>query len=111
MPGPILHVGALISCPHMGAIQSPPSNTRVLVGGRPALTMADVPMIAGCPFQVPPVPKPQPCITVKLVASTKVLVNNVPAALLMPGMLCLSPEQIPQGPPNAAGTQTRVLAL
>jgi len=56
-------------------------------------------------------PKPQPCVTVKMIPSTKVLVNNQPVALLTPATLCQSVEQIPQGPPNAGAIQTRVLAL
>lgn len=115
MPGPLLHVGAMLTCLHGGSIQTPTTNTRVFLGGRPALTMADVPAVAGCLFQIPiPAPpgtKPQPCVTVKMVPSTKVLVNNQPAVLLTPATLCVSIEQIPQGPPNAGAIQTRVVAL
>jgi hypothetical protein len=113
MPGPILHVGAMATCPHMAPITTPTTNTRVFLSGAPALTVADLPAVAGCPFQVPipPGTKPQPCVTVKMIPSTKVLVNNQPAALLTPATLCLSVEQIPQGPPNAGAIQTRVVAL
>ena len=111
MPGPILHVGALITCPHQGAVASPPTITRVFVGGSLALTALDVVTIAGCTFTIPPVPKPQPCVTVKMIPSTKVLINGQPAAILTPATLCLSAEQIPQGPPNSSATQTKVVAL
>ena len=110
MPGPILHVGALLTCLHQGAVASPPTNTRVFVGGRLALTAVDVVTIAGCVFTVP-VAKPQPCVLVKLIPSTKVLINGQPAAILTPTTLCLSAEQIPQGPPNSSATQTKVVAL
>jgi hypothetical protein len=110
MPGPILHVGAMLTCTHQAPIQTPPTNTRVFLSGALALTVADVPAVVGCPFQTP-VPKPQPCVTVKMIPSTKVLVNNQPAALLTPATLCLSAEQIPQGPPNAGAIQKRVVAL
>lgn len=110
MPGFLLHVGALITCPHLGAVTSPPTNTRVFLSGSLALTATDIVTVAGCPFTVPP-SKPQPCLTVKLVPSTKVLINGQPAVILSPAMMCLSAEQIPQGPPNSSTTQTRVVAL
>jgi hypothetical protein len=110
MPGPILHVGALITCPHQGAVASPPTNTRVFVGGSLALTALDIVTVAGCVFTVP-VAKPQPCVTVKMIPSTKVLINGQAAAILTPATLCFSAEQIPQGPPNSSATQTRVIAL
>jgi hypothetical protein len=110
MPGPILHIGALITCPHQAPVQAPPTNTRVFVGGRLALTATDVVSVVGCPFTVPG-PKPQPCVLVKMIPSTKVLINGQPAAILTPATLCYSAEQIPQGPPNSSATQTRVVAL
>ena len=110
MPGPLLQVGALITCPHQAPIASPTTNTRVFLSGSPALTATDIVTVAGCPFTVPP-SKPQPCLTVKLVPSTKVLINGQPAVMLSPAMMCLSPEQAPQGPPNSSATQTRVVAL
>jgi hypothetical protein len=108
-----LHVGAMLTCTHSAPIQTPTTNTRVFVNAMPVLTIADVPAVAGCPFQIPfgVGTKPQPCVTVKMIPSTKVLVNNQPVALLTPATLCLSIEQIPQGPPNAGAIQTRVFAL
>ncbi|MEO7360525.1 MAG: hypothetical protein ABI120_09345 [Gemmatimonadaceae bacterium] len=113
MPGPILHVGAMLTCTHAAPINTPTGNTRVFLNGAPALTIADVPAVAGCPFQIPVGggTKPQPCITVKMIPSTKVMVNGQPVALLTPATLCLSAEQIPQGPPSAGAIQTRVIAL
>ena len=112
MPGPLLHVGALTSCFHSAPITVPPTNTRVAVSGAFALTTADIPAVTGCPFQIPfgVGTKPQPCVTVKLIPSTKVLINNVPAAILTPATLCQSAEQIPQGAPMVA-VQTRVNLL
>jgi hypothetical protein len=112
MPGPLLHIGAMLNCPHAAPVTVPPSNTRVAVSGAFVLTVADVPAIAGCPFQIPfgVGTKPQPCVTVKMIPSTKVLINNVPAAILTPLTQCLSVEQIPQGPPTLA-IQSRAIAL
>lgn len=108
MPGPLLHVEALLTCPHQAKVVAP-STARVLVSGKPVLTVLDVPKVAICPFQVPG-PKPQPCVMVKVTPSTRVSVNFVKAVILTPDIMCQSIEQIPQGPPNASGTQTRAIA-
>lgn len=111
MPGPLLHVGAIATCPHgMGQLTIISSNARVLVGGQPVATMADTGMIAGCAFTVPP-GKPQPCATVRwLMPATRVLVGGQPA-LLQPGPhLCLSADQIPAGPAIVSVCQARVIA-
>lgn len=109
MPGPLLHVGALLTCPHQGAVQAVTTNTRVLVSARPVVTVADVLAIAGCIFTVGT--KPQPCVKVQVQPAAKVLINGQPAAILTPTTMCMSAEQAPQGPPNSSATQTRVVAL
>jgi hypothetical protein len=108
MPGFIVHVGASAICPHGGQVSAVPSNTQVLVGGQPVVTLADFFPIAGCSFTVPP-GVPQPCIEVQwLVPATSVLVNGEPVILQDSVGLCLSPEQAPQGPPTVVSTQTKV---
>lgn len=108
MPGFLMHVGATAICPHGGQVSVIPSNARVLVGGQPVATVADTYLVAGCPFTVPPA-KPQPCIKVQwMVPATRVLVGGQPAILQDSTGLCLSPEQIPQGPPSVVLTQVRV---
>ena len=113
MPGPLLHVGAVGTCPHgMGQMAIVSSNARVLVSGQPVATMADLGTIAGCAFQVPvgAGTKPQPCTTVKwLVPAARVQVNGQPALLLPGPHLCLSADQIPAGPPVISVCQARVI--
>lgn len=110
MPGSIYHVGASAICPHGGQITVISSNARVLVGGMPAATLADTCVVAGCAFTVPP-GKPQPCVKVQwLVPALRVLVNGQPVILQTSTGLCLSAEQIPQGPPAIVATQPRVIA-
>ena len=110
MPGPIYHVGATAICPHGGQVTTISSNTRVLVNGMPAAVVNDTSIVAGCAFTVPG-PKPQPCVKVQwLVPATRVLVNGQPVLLQTSSGLCLSAEQIPQGPPTIVATQTRVVA-
>lgn len=113
MPGPVVHVGASIVCPHAGSVSVISANTRVLVGGQPAATLADTYPVAGCPFQVP-IPggtKPQPCVTSRwLVPATRVLVNGQPVIIQTSTGICQSVEQIPQGPPTVVAAQPRVVA-
>ena len=108
MPGPIFHVGATAICPHGGQVQTISSNARVLVGGMPAATFADTYLVAGCVFTVGP--KPQPCVRVQwLVPAVRVTVMGQPVILQTSTGLCLSAEQIPQGPPSVLVTQPRVV--
>ena len=114
MPGFLLHTGAVINCTHAIPAQIPPIQPRVLVSGQPVATMASQILVTGCPFTIPG-PKPQPCLTIKwLMPATRVLVMGQPALVQPapgPGQgLCLSPEQIPNGPPIVAAVQPRVIA-
>jgi hypothetical protein len=110
MPGLMFHVGATAICPHGGQITTIPSSTRVLINGMPAATLGDTFLVAGCVFTVPP-GKPQPCVKVQwLVPATRVLINGQPAIIQTSTGLCLSPEQIPNGPPTVIVTQPRVMA-
>jgi uncharacterized Zn-binding protein involved in type VI secretion len=114
MPGFLLHVGASATCPHGGQISVVSSNTRVLVNGLFVATAADVYGIAGCPFTVPagPATKPQPCVKVQwFTPATRVFINGQPAILQLSSGLCQSVEQIPQGAPLVAATQTRVIGM
>jgi len=114
MPGLLLHVNAACQCTHAGPATIVPAQPRVLVSGQPVATMASQILVAGCVFTVPG-PKPQPCVMVKwLLPSVRVLVTGQPAMLIpAPGTgpgLCLSAEQIPQGPPIVSAVQPRVIA-
>jgi len=106
-----------MQCTHAGPVTVAPGQARVLVGGQPVATSANLLTVAGCPFTVPagPAPKPQPCVKVQwLQLSTRVMVGGQPALLQAgPGSgagLCQSIEQIPQGPPIVASLQLRVTA-
>lgn len=114
MPGLLIHQGALIQCPHQGAVTAPPpAPPRVFVNGAQAVfSVKEIHTVAGCTFQVP-VPagtKPQPCVKVLLEAATRVFISGSPAVILTPTAICQSVEQIPQGPPNSSPIQTRVIA-
>ncbi|MEU7932401.1 hypothetical protein [Micromonospora echinofusca] len=113
MPGPPLHVGAVVSCPHTGPVTAQTANSRVLVDGLPVLTAADAYPVAGCPFQVPvgAGTKPQPCVRIQWTApAARVLVNGQPAMLATSVGLGVSAEGVPQGPPTVSGFQVRAVA-
>jgi hypothetical protein len=81
----------------------------VLVGGQPVVTLADNCLVAGCAFTVPP-GTPQPCVRIQwLVPATRVLAGGQPVILQSSSGLCLSPAQVPNGPPNVLVTQVRVM--
>jgi hypothetical protein len=111
LSGPLLHVEALLTCPHQAKVVAA-STARVLVSGKPVLTVLDVPGVAVCPFQVPAgaTTKPQPCVKVKVTPAVRVSVNFIKAVILTPDIMCQSVEGFPQGAPNASGTQTRAIA-
>ena len=110
MPGFLYHVGASAICPHGGQITTLPGNPRVRVSSQPVATMADQSLIAGCAFTAGP--KPQPCIKVQwLVPAVRVRAGGQPVLLQDSQGLCLSAEQIPQGPPTILVTQPRVKGM
>ena len=98
MPGPILHVGATMTCPHGGQVTTVPGSQRVMVSGMPVATMADTYLIAGCAFTIPP-GRPQPCIKVHwTVPAIRVQVAGQPVIIQTSVGLCKCAEQISQGP-------------
>jgi uncharacterized Zn-binding protein involved in type VI secretion len=105
MPGPILHVGAVVMCSHGGmAIPTAPSPT-VMVSGMPIATIAAPYAIAGCAF-VPPAGN-GPCVTgMWVMGATTVMSNGQPVAILSGVSTCV-PTGTPMLPVSA---QTFVLA-
>jgi hypothetical protein len=107
----LLDTTSVVQCPHGMPIQHPPSQVRVRINNMPALTVADVGTIAGCPFTIPP-SKPSPCVTTQwLQGAVRVRIGGVPALLQSSQGLCKSPEQAPQGPPIVASAGPRVQGM
>jgi hypothetical protein len=86
---PILNANAIIMCSHGGAFKIPPTTApTVMIGGAPALTIADVAAAfpAGpppCPF-LTPAGSPLPCLKLASATggmATKVLIKGQPALL------------------------------
>lgn len=110
MPGPLVHIGATVICPHLAPVNAITTNARVLVSGQPVVTLADQFLVAGCIFTVGP--KASPCIRVQWITpAVRVLVNGQPPILQTSVGLSLSAEQVPQGPPTVAVCQPRVIAI
>lgn len=105
MPGPILHVGAVVTCAHGGmAIPTVPSSS-VMVSGMPIATIAAPYSVAGCAF-VPPAGN-GPCVTGQWVlGALQVTSNGQPVAILSGVSLCV-PTGTPMLPVSA---QTFVVA-
>jgi hypothetical protein len=101
-----LHVNVTVSCPHGGRASYLPTSPRANLSGQPAATVAGTWLIAGCPFTVGT--KPQPCVTIRWVTpAARVTVAGSPVVTQASTGLCLSAEQVPQGPPLVTVVQQR----
>ncbi len=104
MPGPILHLGATLTCSHGGQANPAAPFPRVTVSGQPVVTQAAPWVIAGCGF-VPPGGN-GPCITGNfIVAARRVLAGGQPVVLMDSVSTC-APTGTPMIPIQA---QTRVI--
>lgn len=111
MPGYLIQVGGITTCFHQSGLVTPTlvNPPRVKVNGaQQVLTIADLLLVAGCLFNVSG--GPHPCVKIRVDAATRVKINGQPAAILTPAALCLAADQAPQGLPNSASTQKRVIA-
>ena len=105
MPGPILHMGAVVMCSHGGVATPTAPNPMVLVSGMPITTIAAPWAIAGCAF-VPPGGN-GPCVTgMWIVGSLQVTSNGQPVAIMSGVSTCI-PTGTPMVPVSA---QTLVIA-
>ena len=114
MAAPLLTTSSTVLCPHGGQASLVTANVRVEVAGGRILLVTDQHPVSGCPFQVPagPTTKPQPCVQIRwLVGATQTKINGTPVLTRTSVGLCFSAEQIPQGPPVIAQTQTRAMGL
>ena len=113
MPGPLLHMGAGITCPHTAPCGPITTDVRVKVSATPVLLATDQFPVAGCLFQIP-VPggtKPSPCVVIRWTTpSARVKVMGVPVLTALSAGIGTSLEQAPQGPAVIAGVQPRVQA-
>jgi len=109
MAAAVLQQGCVLMCPHGGQVVVIPSQSKVLLGGTPALLPNDAITVAGCPLVVGT--KPQPCVTVTWSgAATRAAVDNQGPLLQTSVGLCKSAEGAVQGTVLVSGAQTKVSA-
>jgi hypothetical protein len=99
MPGPILHMGAVVTCAHGGVAMPTVPSPNVFVSGMPIVTIAGPYTVAGCAFAPPP--GNGPCVTAQwLVGAVQVLSNGQPVAILSGVSIC-APTGTPLLPVSA----------
>jgi hypothetical protein len=103
MPGPILHIGAVVQCPHAGQATPVMASPRVMVSGQPITTLSSAYAIAGC-ANVSPAP---PCVTAQWVMGATRVTSMDQPVLIMGGQAMTVPNGVPL---VAITTQTRVIA-
>ena len=103
MPGPILHVGAVVMCAHGGQAVPTVPVPRVLVSAQPVATIAAPYAVAGCPFASPP----GPCVAGQwVVGAARVFAMGQPVAI-QGGVAVCAPNGAPLIP---VAVQPRVIA-
>lgn len=105
MPGPLLHLGATVTCSHAGQATPSAPYPRVLVSGQPIVTQPTPYVVAGCTFP-PPNAANGPCVTAQWVTgSVRILASGMPVLLMDSQAVCA-----PTGTPLiVAATQPRVI--
>jgi hypothetical protein len=105
MPGFILHLGATVLCSHAGQAQPLSPNPRVLVSGRPVVTISSPYAVVGCAMPPPPAGN-GPCVTAQFVsAALRVSALGQPVLLQGDQSVC-----VPTGTPLLPMVvQTRVM--
>jgi hypothetical protein len=80
MPGPILHMGAVVTCAHGAPAMPTAPVPRVLVSTMPVATITAPYTVAGCPFVAPT--GNGPCVTGQwVVGAVRVLAMGQPVAI------------------------------
>lgn len=106
----LLNSSAVIMCPHGGTVSVITTNTRVNVGGGPAIRASDTYLVAGCPFVIGVVA--HPCMQVEWVqpdARSQVL-SDFTLSEASVG-LCKAADQAVQGTALIVFTQPRVSGI
>jgi hypothetical protein len=103
----LLNSSSVLMCPHGGMVSVVTSNTRVNVGGDPAVRSSDTFLIAGCAFFLGIVPSP--CVQVQWVVSAarSQAVGDFTLTEESVG-LCIAADQSVQGTVLIAFTQPQV---
>jgi hypothetical protein len=105
MPGPLLHLGATVTCSHGGQATPTAPFPRVLLGGQPVVTLSSPYVVAGCALP-PPTAGNGPCVTGQFTSgAVRILAGGQPVLLLGSPSVCA-----PTGTPLLTlAAQTRVI--
>jgi hypothetical protein len=105
MPGPVVHLGATITCAHAGIATPMAPWPRVLVSGQPVVNLTSPYVIAGCALTPTGTP---PCLTGQwVVGAVRVLAGGAPVAV-QAGTSITTPTGTPMLP---LVVQPRVVAM
>ncbi|HEY6796390.1 MAG TPA: hypothetical protein VI248_17065 [Kineosporiaceae bacterium] len=110
MPGFVVTVASLVNCLHQGQVRFTPRSTRVLAGGSPVVTVADVNVVALCSLAGATPPSACTRVDFTLAGSSRVFVDGQPVVLEPLGTgagVCLAAA--PQGTPVIAAVQQRAV--
>ena len=105
MPGPILHMGAVVTCAHGGQAMPTAPSPRVLVTAMPIATIAAPYMVAGCAF-APPAGN-GPCVTAQWIVGAVRVTSMGQPVVIMTGVATCVPTGTPLIPVEA---QMRAIA-
>ena len=93
MPGPILHMGAVVTCAHGGQAMPTAPSPRVLVSAMPIATIAAPYMVAGCAF-APPAGN-GPCATAQWIIGAVRVTSMGQPVVIMTGVATCVPTGTP----------------
>lgn len=104
MPGPVVHLGATVTCSHAGPATPTAPFPRVLVSGQPVVTLASPYAVTGCALTGTGAP---PCVTGQwVVGALRVLAGGAPL-VVQSGTSITTPTGTPMLP---LVVQPRVMA-
>lgn len=106
MPGPLLHVGATVTCAHAGQATPTVPNPRVLVSAQATVTQPAPWVVAGCALPPPPAAN-GPCVTAQWVTGSVRVFSLGQPLLLMDSQAVCAPTGTPVIPVTV---QPRVIA-
>jgi hypothetical protein len=105
MPGPLLHVGAVVGCAHGGQAQPSAPNPKVLVNGQPIVMQPMPHVVGGCAL---PPNAGGPCVTAQWVTGATRVLSYGQSVLLMDSQAISTPTGTPL---FVTGIQTRVTGM
>lgn len=107
MPGPLLHVGAVVTCAHGGQATPTVINPRVMVNSQPTVLFTTPYAVVGCALPPPPGAN-GPCVTAQFVTAALRLSSNGQPLLLQDSQSVCVPTGTPLLP---VGVQPRVTGM